>query len=268
MREELINATRHEFVDVCDYRIIPERPSGYALTAVTTALHDFQDMVTYVYDVITSGRPKQRARLDPAIVEKTRFDFGFAYSGSLGIVLTIPNERLLGIESDLDMAVAAVFDFMGAERAEQIREAAQRFGVPTVRKFYSWSKAHRDYGMDAEIKWIRDADTRRVVLTQAAKFEEICGFIEGRSEEVSEDITLTGQLVGYNVHAGRFAFEAPDADVINGSFTKEFEAVQRQVPRQYTARVIKQTIQHYASDRDDVSWFLVSLSEQENDNSR
>ena len=127
--EELSEVTKAEHVEICDYRIIPEQSTAYAVAGVTAALHQFQEIVTTVFDAMLT-KPKQRAKIAPDIVQKTQFDFGFAYSGSLGVVLTIPNDRLLMDEaSTLDKAVAAVFDLLKIEtpgRAERSRYSLRR----------------------------------------------------------------------------------------------------------------------------------------------
>ena len=260
LRQELAEITKHEFVDVCDYRIIPAHEDSYANSAVTTALHDFQDMVTYVFDAITS-KPKRRAYIQQDVIEKTRFNFGFAYAGSLGIILTIRNERLLFGGSELDRAVAAVFDSIKAGSGEKIREVAERYGVPTVRKLYTWSKAHADYGMSAEIRWIRDSETKTSVLAQPSELAEICRIIESRGEETDELVSVTGTLVGYNVTRHNFMMEFPDAEPISGIFAEGYDGAPKVVPERYTASLIKRTSIPYASDKDVVVWLLKGLSE-------
>ncbi len=261
LREELSDASREAAVDICDYRIIPDGSGSYAISAVTSALHDFQDLVTLVFDAITS-KPKQRARLDPDVVAKTQFDFGFSYSGSLGVVLTVPNERLLAIDSDLDRAVSAVFSLMKVQSADAIKEVAANYGVPTIRKLYSWSKIHRDFGLSSEIKWVRENVTKRSVLAQPQELDAVCKIIESKSEKQIDTIKLTGTLVGINVTRRTFMLEFPHADSITGTLAKEFDTTKLiTVNHRYTASLQKQTVIQYASDKDEISWILNEIAE-------
>lgn len=261
LREELADATRHEFVEICDYRIIPGGQESYALSAVTSALQNFQELVTVVYDAIMT-KPKKRLTKDPDIIEKTRFGFGFSYSGSLGIALVIENERLLAIESDLDKAIDAVFKLIKAGNIQNIHEAAEKFGSPAVRKLYALSKVHRDYDMSAEIKWIRDSETRNVVFAQPQEFTELCQVIETRGEESVEEISLTGTLATWDTIGRRFILVFPDADPVRGNFSKDFNALlPRTVQNRYKARVLRRTKFNYVSDQEDVSWELLGIDE-------
>jgi uncharacterized protein YdcH (DUF465 family) len=260
LRDELAEISERDFVEVCDYRIIPSDRTSYALAAVTGALHDFQDLVTLLFDV-DPKKPKQRARLDPISVEKTRFDFGFSYSGSLGVVLTVPNERLIAIDSDLDEAVKAAFNLISAKTKEDIQTAAGHFGAPAVRKLYSWSKTQRDYGLSADIKWMRGKDVRSEVLVQAQESAEVCRLIENKSDMVEVQITVIGVLVGYNVRNRKFVLELPDGEFISGDLAKTFEAAPRTVPGRYSANLIKRTVVNYVSEKEEVSWHLVSLAD-------
>lgn len=262
LREELAEISDRDHVEICDYRIIPEKPSAYAISAVTSALHTFQDMVTLVFHAMTSHKPKQRGKTSQATKDKTQFEFGFAYSGSLGIVLTIRNDRLLGDEaSNLDLAVKKVFELLKIETSESIRTAAHDFGVPVVRKLHDWAKTHSQFGMSADIKWVRGKEVRQEVLAQPAEMERVYTLIERKSEKRREKIKLTGNLLAWNVHKMTFTFEAGDKTLISGHWSPDYEGSTRtrRVPSPYRARLIKETTVHYASDREDVNWFIRKL---------
>jgi hypothetical protein len=264
LRDELTEITNREFIEICDYRIIPEGPISYAITAVTTALRDFQDLVTLIFDS-DPKKPKQRARVDLASTEKTRFDFGFAYAGSLGVVLTVPNERLIGVESDLDLAIREAFNLMSAKTNSDIRKAATQFGPPVVRKLYSWSKTQRDFDLSADIKWKRGDEVRTEVLVQAKESAEVCRLIENKSDTTEERINVVANLVGFNVATRRFTLEMPDGELVPGSFDKAFDVSPRVVPGRYQARLVKRTTIHYVIEKDEISWILEGLAEIQSD---
>lgn len=260
LREELSEITSREFIEVCDYRIIPDGGESYALSAVTTMLHDFQDLVTLVFDALIKNKPKQRGRVDADIVQKTRFDFGFAYSGSLGIALMVPNERLLGVDSDLDLTISAVFELMKSKSSVDIRAAASRFGPPIVRKLYTWSKAHSDYTMTADIKWVRGDTIRNSVLSQSGELAAICRIIEETPSEEVETVRLTGVLASWNTVNRRFALIIPEADVVAGYFGPDIDIHAPMVVQgnQYELTLLKHTKTSYVSDKEDVSWEALS----------
>ena len=261
LREELSGVTRKEFVDICDYRIIPENQNSYAISAVTAALHDFQELVTLIFDALTT-KPKQRTSISQDIVQKTQFSFGFAYSGSLGVVLTIQNDRLMLAETDLDRAVSAVFSLLKLGSADAVKEASRTYGIPTIRKLHHWTKTHSQYGMSADIKWIRDAEVRDEVLAQPVEMEEIRRIIEEKSETTSEPTTLEGELLAWNVQSRTFVLAFPEARPISGHWADDFEgATPRKVPGRYLAELTKQTTIKYAEEKDQVAWVLNKLTE-------
>src|SRR5262245_45221586 len=95
LREELETLSRRELIDICDYKIVPGSAESYAMSAVTGALHDFQDLLSLVFGAVEANQPRMTAKLSRDVIEKTQLNFGYAYAGSLGIVMTIKNDRLL-----------------------------------------------------------------------------------------------------------------------------------------------------------------------------
>jgi hypothetical protein len=265
--DELSEITKAEHVEICDYRIIPEQSSSYAIAGVTAALHQFQEIVTSVFDAMTS-KPKQRAKISPEIIQKTQFDFGFAYSGSVGVVLTVPNDRLLMDEaSTLDNAVAAVFDLLKIETPESVREAATKFGTSTVRKLHDWTKTHSQYGMAADIKWVRDSEVKKEVVAQPIEMDRIYRIIEQKQDKTAEPITLTGNLLGWNTKTKTFTLETADGQAISGHWARDFlsPAISRKVPARYRANLTKETTLHYAEDKEEVHWYINRLIELRED---
>jgi hypothetical protein len=263
LREELADVTKEQHVEICDYRIIPENTAAYAISAVSSALHNFQDLVTLIFDSIVSGKPKQRGRVGADVVHKTQFEFGFAYSGSLGIVLTIPNDRLLGDEpSNLDTAVNKVFELVHLNSASAVRHIAHSYGVPTVRKLHDWAKTHYENGMSADIKWVRGKEVRSEILAQPSEMARIYNLIKQKSEKRTERVVFEGNLLAWNVPKRTFTFQAANAEPITGHWADDFEgpAIARKVPRKYRAYLNKEVTVHYGEDREDFRWSLRRLT--------
>jgi len=245
---EMDEATREGFVEVCDYRIVPEEHGSYAISAVVSVLRDFQELVTIVFDAITD-KPKQRTPRDAALLEKTKFDFGFAYQGSLGIALLISNDReLLG--SDMDRAIGAVFELIKSDSADQIHAAAIQYGRPVVRRLYDWSKTHDEYGLSAEIKWLRESESQNSVFVQPQEYAQICRWIEGRTDPIEESVKLTGNLASWDTKHRRFIVDPPEADSISGIIAEAINLLEeRTVPARYEFDLIRSTYTDYALDQ-------------------
>ena len=107
-------------MDVCSYRVFSD--GGYLpLHPLAQGLIDFQSLVTVVYDAHKTSVPKERAKVAPNIKSETSFNFGYTFSGSLGIVLTIPNARTLILDSHLDDSMKKLFSLAKASLISDIR---------------------------------------------------------------------------------------------------------------------------------------------------
>lgn len=255
---ELAELTATNQVDICDYRLVANSSDGYALSGVTKALHDFQDLVAIVFDALVN-KPKLRGNIPSEIAYKTQFDFGFSYSGSLGVVLTIQNDRLLAVETDLDKTLKEVFALLRIKDVSAIQEAVVKLGVPAVRKLHSMTKAHSQFGLSADIKWIRDTDVKDRVTTQVQEMESIRRLIESRGDEVAEQIRIQGRLVAWSVPQRTFTIEYGDAAPITGHWASDFDgSAERLVLATFSAELTKTTIVRYV-DEDLVRWTLNRL---------
>jgi hypothetical protein len=260
LNSELSEMSREGLVDVCDYKIIPEGLHSYAIAAVTTALHDFQDIVSIVYAALASG-PRRSAKIGADIAQKTEFDFGFAYSGSLGVVLTIPNDRLLGVESELDRAVSEVFSLLRIRDSAGVSDASRRLGVPVVKRLHHWTKTHSQYGMSADIRWTREEHVRDHVVAQSREMELIYRLIEESGDKTTDTVELVGELVAWSVPRRTFVLTFPDSPPISGHWSKTFNGrAQRTVPSRYRASLTKETLVRYG-DEDVVTWTLDELND-------
>ena len=104
LESEFLAETHSLGVDVCSYRLFGGQKLG-RLSGLTRVLSDFQTLVSVIYDAVKSGTPKRRRRVSVDAATETAFDLGYVFPGSLGVVLTMPNERLLLGESKLDSFV-------------------------------------------------------------------------------------------------------------------------------------------------------------------
>ncbi len=132
--------TADQHFDVCSYRLFPDhkeedRPT---LRAFTKTLLDFQTLVTQVYYAKKTGRPRETTHVTAEAASETAFGFGYTFTGSLGVVLTLPNERLLFGETDIDRAIKTVFELVKAESPQQIASHAKELGAAPIRTLYNW----------------------------------------------------------------------------------------------------------------------------------
>jgi hypothetical protein len=249
-------------LDICKYRLIPETGETYPILAVAKILAEFQELVTTVFDAIKTSRPKVRARNAPELVQLSSFDFGYVIPSSLEVVLTVPNDRLLLVESDLDQAVDTVFQMMKATEAREIGDLAAKVGVASIRKLYELSEYHYRYALSADITWQRDAEIRKEILIQPAEFERLCARLAEKSEETTEPVAVEGRLVGLDVKLGTFHMTFAQGEDVKGRLGDAFrERRVGKIPGNYFADMVKKTVIYYSTQEDKIAYELVGLKQ-------
>jgi hypothetical protein len=187
-------------------------------------------------------------------------DFGYAFSGSIGFVLTLPSDQALFRDGPLDQAIEKLEEVATATTSEQIAFYARSLGAAVIRSAYQWARNHADASMSADIEWMHeDAPTRRLRV-QLPRFRELTQVIAETSDEVVEEITVVGMLVGADV--GRRSFHlAAEGGEIRGSFVDAISEVHTvELPRPYKAILQKTSLVQFAMEEERVSYVLLSLT--------
>jgi len=254
-----LEAAYRDQIEVCSYRLIKEQDENFPVAALGDTLKGFQTWLTTIFDAIRTG-PKDKARPSADIVQQTALDFGYAFAGSLGLVFTIPNERLLIGESDLDLAVDAMFRMLHSQKQEELAEFAHAYGVSAIRRMYDWAYTHARYAISADIKWKRKEQIRKEVLLQAPEAAYLCRLIESTNEIEGEEITVMGQLVGGDTVTNTFHLKFPNSPDIKGQMSKTFSySGELILDRNYKATLLETKTIHYSTDSEKIDHILLTL---------
>ena len=252
--------TAKQHLDVCSYRLVPEYSETYSLSALTSTLGDFQDALTLVYEAIKTGQRKERASWGADVAQETALNFGYSFSGSLGFVFTMPNERLLLVDSTLDMAFRQLFEMMKASSSDELARYAKSLGVAPIRKLYKWATDHVEAGMSVDIKWQRNDEVRASLVVQQLELARLREVISQTSEETEERLTLRGILLGGDLFTRTFRFDPASGEDIRGRFVDSFTTKDElRLGHAYTASFIKRVKKHYSTEKEDVTWLLTDL---------
>jgi hypothetical protein len=262
LEHEFLELASRKSLDVCSYRMFTATDK-FKLSGFAKALADFQATFSLTYDALKHG-PKQRATISPEVEAATAFDFGYAFSGSLGVVLTLENERLLLGETLLDETANVVFQMAKATTSEEVAVFAKRIGPPPIRALYKWASDHVAADMGADIEWRKDG-ARSALLVQQQELYRLREAIAATSDETTERHTYTGTLKGLDVTTKRFRLERPDGEEIVGSTGDVVRAGHSvEVPSTQTVRLELKTKIHYSTDKEERIWRLLGfVSEQE-----
>ncbi len=258
---EWLEATNQRGFDVCSYRLLVEE-SPKILT-ISKSLADFQKMFSVIYNAIKKG-PKERISLGRDIVHTTSFKFGYAFPGSLGVVFTLPNDRRLpGMETDIDRVFSTITKLTHARDHSAISEYAHSLGPAPIQAAYAWAKDHSRSDIGVSITWMRNQEVRKRLRAQPPELGRLCNAIEVVSDEKTEEIVVTGVMVGADTTAQTFKISVPELDYhIRGKYT---DAISKEqvvtLPKTYKACIQKTSSLKLSTGEEKVNYFLVRLEE-------
>lgn len=258
LQEDFALLAHEEYKDVCSYRMIMINEKRPKLSSIGKALTDFQELFTTMYDAIKNG-PKQRVSYTEEIAQESALEFGYSFSGSIGFILTMPNERLLFGETDLDKAMNMVFELAKTHKTEEIRSMASSIGVAPVRKIYAWANDHIQAGLDVEIQWKRNNEVRSNLLIQQAELVKLQQTIDEISVEEPIEIEVTGKLIGGDMKTGKFHMSFEDSVDIIGKLGEGVTIASKKFDDRYTAKLLKVSKVYYSIEKEDVSYTLLDL---------
>lgn len=258
---EFSQLTNQEYMDVCEYRFFGYEPDRRpALSSMTKALSDFQDLFTVVLDAVKTT-PKDKASYDLETARESSFTLAYSFTGSVGFVMTMPNERLLAIDSKLDQAMSIFFEISKSETSEQVASYVPKVGRAAIRKIRQWAKDHAESSLNAEIKWKRQDEVRQHLFIQASELERLAKVIDTVSDAERETITRNAKLVGFDSKAKTFHLEfekgTPD---IKGTVGPDFRSRgDITVDSRYMATLQKITTIRISQEKEDINYILTYL---------
>jgi hypothetical protein len=259
LHEQFVAAAAEQGLDVCDYRIeLDSKPP--TITGMTAVLSTFQKVFTSVYNAKKHG-PKLTAKVGAEIVAATELGFAYAYPGSLGIMMTLPNDRLLVGESDLDEAMGQTLELLGARDKTTVEALTEIVGLPAVRLAHQWATENAKAGYGADIKWQRKASVRKEVRLQRQEIAEVAASI--REATKKEELVVLGELVDVSLSSHTFVMKLHDR-VIHGEFKDAINAKHPALlPTTYRATL--NVIQKIVIDdgKEEINYFLVRLDSPE-----
>lgn len=256
---EKASLDRH--LDVCDYRLFcdtteAEQPT---LRGFTKTLFDFQNLFTQVYAAVKANAPRQTTRLSAEIAQETAFGINYTYTGSLGVVLTLPNERLLFGQSDIDESIKTVFELVKLEDTDRIAEYAKKLGAATIRALYDWTSDQVNSGLGSQIQWKRGEDVRFETFVQFPELTKLKEIIESTSDEEITELNLFGTLVGIDIPTRAFHLSFESGDDIRGNFADELAQFRFELPKVCKAKIIKTKTVRYSTDKETIQYLLTEL---------
>jgi hypothetical protein len=246
-------------LDVCHYRILNDRPTAKGLSE---SIRGFQESVLIAYDAILNG-PKARRSIAPTVAVLAELQVAYAYPGSFGIAFTVPNDRMLlpDFPSSFDQATEAILDLAKAQgdRPAIIR-AERRYGKSLMNAVYTWANDNATNHVGVGVEWRRGEDVRRETVIQVPEFAALSESMVRITDSHDELVDIPGTLVGADTESKKFHFVTESDADIRGKFNEAIsESQAARLPGKYKAYLRKTIKTSFATERDQVSYFLERL---------
>ena len=248
-------------MDVCQYRLLNDRPSVLALTGVLGA---FQEAFSQAFEAVHSMRRKDRRVISSASQRLSTLEVAYSFPGSFGLAFTIPNDKFLlpNMTNSIDRAATSILDVVTSHASlSSVSEMIRTMGRAPVAAIYEWANVSTKFDAGAGIQWERGDRIKANVIVQAQEFAEVSGALEVRSETTTEEISVVGVLVGANVRSGTFQFLPTGADeALRGTFTDAISETQQvKLPSRYLAHMQKNSVLRLATNTESNTYFLEKL---------
>jgi len=254
----LADITRRESVDVCRYRLVPLIAEEFAVRGVARSLESFQEMFSQVHDAIIRGG-RDRAGVPPERRQETTLEFGYSFSGSLGVVLVMPGQLSL-FEGKFDRTLDAINQVFEIEDNDGLRDAAHKLGRAAIQKVFEWSQANSREGFEVDLKWTTPATLEKGRYIDHQQFARTAQIISQTTESESLPLRVIGTLVGINVKTKSFHFVEPDGESFRGQLDDDFPADREwTVNQEYIALMSVETTVRFATGQETKRYKLQSL---------
>lgn len=250
--------TRQE--DLVRYEI-NRNAATYPAMAVAASITTFQELVTAVFDALRTA-PKRRYTPSSESIHLSTLDFATARSGSVLVSLSIPNERLLLIESQLDMAFDTVRRLLASASKDDIRQFVDTVGIAAISKTYAWADTSASYGLDTVVRWGKKFDELTEMVVDRTQAQHIKEIIEETSDNIKEPALMEGILVGFDADTSYFDLKIGKDVYIRGDLAPGLSR-QWTTDLPYRASLLRTTHVKYATGEESTRWTLLGLERLE-----
>ncbi|MHA6685361.1 hypothetical protein [Mesorhizobium sp. A556] len=259
-QNELLRLAEINKIEVCNYRLVPEPSVSLALPFISRSFLSYQNLFSQIYDAIRNGVLKERAVIGKEAEIESMLEFGYSYSGSLGVVLLAQSERNF-FDGNLDKPIEALFQVLDIKDNDTVRDVAHTLGNAVVKRVFDWSEANILGGFSADVRWTRSDGRQLGQMVERRQMEKIVDVIKKTADESSTPLALRGMLVGADLAGRTFHFVVPDGEAYKGPFHKELEVgPEIVVGKMYDVQIVVMEKYFYATERSEKKNLLRKLA--------
>lgn len=258
--EQLRQISEYQRVDLCNYRLIPDRDRAFRLGFVARSLLEYQNLFSQIYDALKNGA-KNRAQVGMEAASESAMELAYCYSGSLGFALLAHSDRDF-FEGKLDKPIDALFEIVAVNSRSEIQTVASMYGNSVVKRLFDWSKANLDGRFSTDVQWSRSDGRKIGMLIEEKTLGDIVDLIVAAGDEKSKHDYVSGRLVGGDLNSGVFHFVVPNGTDYRGNIGQSFAPhTEMTLGKEYAARILVKSKTIYATDKTEIKYELEALWE-------
>ncbi len=257
LEQQFFEASAEADLDVCGYRIEYEGTTA-SISGLTAVLGKFQKIFTTVYDALENGI-KKTTKVGAEVAAATSFGFAYSFPGSVGVMMTLPNRKML-FESKLDDAMKRTFELLAATEPDHIQALTNVVGLPAIRLAHEWAAENVAAGFGADIAWRRGDQIKSELRVQVPELHRLASVLG--QMKTKEEVRLIGELLDVAITDHTFQMGV-DGKIIHGTFDTAISADRpAQLPRRYEATLtISQRVVLPESGEEQIEYHLLKLEE-------
>lgn len=264
LEQRLMTELRVSQTDLVHYHVKRAPDERYPVLAIASAVAAFQELVTAVFDAIRTT-PKQRYRPSADNLVLSTMDLASAVPvGSVLVSMSVANERLIAVKSDLDLTFEHVFKILQAREASMLQELVPQVGIASISKAYAWAQTTAHYGLDTNIEISKDEKNKVEVAISKTEALSLQEAIEDKSDQTSVPEQVIGELFGIDVspdpYQSYFHITTTDGEDVQGRLSATFDASRHwSVHLSYLASITRVTSIKYATGEEKTELWLEAL---------
>lgn len=247
--------------DICRYRAFDDDDQPIVAGAFR-AISDFQRILSVVYSALKHGR-KERATVSDEVSRETGLGFAYAFAGSIGVVMTVRNEKTLLESTLMDESMETVFSLAKAKTSKDVLSFANELGPGPINALYEWADDNATNGLSAEIDWRKGDAIKKSIVVQRQELSQLRKTINETSSEESETFKAVGVLTMADVSKNKFKFKREGMPELRGTVEEGVidEAHRAALPKTYEATIRKTTRVKFSTYSIETHYHLLRLKD-------
>lgn len=259
---EIIESSSQAKTGICRYRMVPETRDRYTVSAVTRSLVTFQNAFTTIYASKITGRKKERAKVAREIAERSAYEIGYSFAGSLGVVLFLPERDDL-FRSEIDLTARTFLQVLEARDEFDVRDMANELGIASVKKVHDWAADNYYHDFAIDLQWHLPATGNLGRYVDRSQFARLVQIIQVSTDEQRTDRSFPAKLVGLDTDLGTFHLlvAQDEGGDVRGVMHADFDRRRKyEVGSSYTAAVTTSVKTNIATQRTETKHNLSALT--------